>query len=120
MSKFLLFSKHNRKKARKPLNGKLARFLNNRASFSIAIVAMVVIMGGAYISVVNATADKGFEVDAKQDQLEGLKKENRRLELEVAEARSMRNIKRASEGMGLEEISEAEYLPSGAGFALGE
>ncbi|MBU0731312.1 hypothetical protein KKC88_00350 [Patescibacteria group bacterium] len=121
MSKFLLFSKHNRKKVNKPKsNGKLARIFNNRTSFSIIIIVTVVFIGATYISVVNATADKGFDVDAKQNYLEALKKENRKLELEVAEAQSMQNIKRASEGMELEKITEAEYMPSSAGFALGE
>ena len=101
-------------------NSKIACLFNNKGSVGICIIVLTIFLGSIYISVVNTTADKGFEVDEMKNNLAALKKDNRTLELEVAEAMSMQNIKQASEGMELEKISEAEYLPSQAGLALGE
>lgn len=121
MSKFFLFSRHNRKKhAHVKKQGKVVKFALNFKNVNYIIVGLVILLGTVYIGIVNSTADKGFEVDEMQNKIVELKKDNKTLELEVSSAQSMQNIKRAANDMQLVEITEAEYVSGSSAMALGE
>lgn len=123
MSKFILFSRLNQKKEKAALKIKSSRgysFLQNQQKFlNIFMAALIISLGIGYLFSVNQTASRGFEVSSLQEQMETLASQNKKLELETSELKSMAQIEQVKETIGLVPVEKVEYLRQSA-VALSE
>lgn len=114
MSKFILFSKLNRKKEKTVLKVKGSRwysFVQNQHKFlNILMVALIISLGVSYLFSVNQTASRGFEVSSLEEEVETLAQQNKKLELEASELLSMSNVQEVSQDMNLVPVERVEYL----------
>ncbi|MDP1884100.1 MAG: hypothetical protein Q8L10_01920 [Candidatus Moranbacteria bacterium] len=76
--------------------------------FSIALATCV--CGALYLYQVNDIATKGYEVRELESRIQELTKENKKMEIQEVELRSMYNIEKASQGLNLVNSGEVTYV----------
>ncbi len=77
----------------------------------VFVVAMGVLMCGAfYLYQVNDIATKGYEIRKLESQIQDLSKESKKMEIREVELRSMQNIEKASQDLGLVNSDEVSYV----------
>lgn len=81
-----------------------------RVTLSFFLVALVCALGVFYIFEVNNLATKGYEIDKLEKQLNDLKKENDRLQIEAAELKSMYNIEEKTKELNMIVPKDVSYM----------
>ena len=77
----------------------------------VFVVAMGVLTCGAfYLYQVNDIATKGYEIRKLESQIQDLSKESKKMEIREVELRSMQNIEKASQDLGLVNSDEVSYV----------
>lgn len=79
-------------------------------SFRASILVSVFIFSFFYIWQTNAVSTKGYEISELEDQIQDLKRENRELEVRIAENTSMRAIEDRLKGTDLVPTEQIVYL----------
>jgi cell division protein FtsL len=95
--------------------GERKRVLGNqpkigRVTLSFFLVVLVCATGVFYIFEVNNMATKGYEIDKLEKQLNDLKKENERLQIEAAELKSMYKIEEKTKELNMIAPKGVSYL----------
>lgn len=68
-------------------------------------------MGLSYIVQVNINATSGFQVSNLSKKAETMKRDNKKLEIQVTSLQSIENIEKIQTQRQLEKISSFEYIP---------
>lgn len=76
----------------------------------IFIFILLIIFGLTYFWRVNSISTQGFQIKELEKNIQLLKEENQRLELEAARQQSILNIDEQVQELGLVEVSKVEYL----------
>lgn len=99
--------KQNVKFANRPKKRPLALYI---------VCGLVLTTGLAYLVSVNKVATDGYQVKELTERIEELKYENKKLELESSDLRSMANVSRVGQNLELVAVKDMDYLsaPSGA------
>lgn len=79
---------------------------------SVLLLGVITFSSLFYLFYMNQTATGGFDIKGLEITIEELDKENKSLNLEVAELQSLTVIEEASAEMGLVATSYIEYLPA--------
>lgn len=82
----------------------------SQVSMTTFLLTMIVLGGLSYLVYVNQTATGGFDITGIETHISTLEKQNKQLEIEVAELQSMAVIEESTETMGLVATSDIEYL----------
>ncbi len=69
--------------------------------------------GITYLTLINRTATTGFEIKALEQRVSELRDTNRKLELQATQLRSLSTVESATESLGLTQVAQIEYLPTG-------
>ncbi|PIT86405.1 MAG: hypothetical protein COU33_03360 [Candidatus Magasanikbacteria bacterium CG10_big_fil_rev_8_21_14_0_10_43_6] len=88
---------------------KLVRFMVS-ATFRMGLVVFIVLFGFLYIWQTNSISTKGYELSDLEQQIKQLERENRKLDVHVAEYSSMQNIQERLGGMNLVSADNIEYV----------
>lgn len=85
----------------------------------IFIFFLLIIFGLAYFWQINSLSTQGFQIKELENNIQLLKEENQKLELEAARQQSMLNIDEQIQGLGLVAVNQVEYLrPVGPAVAV--
>jgi cell division protein FtsL len=74
------------------------------------LISVVVICGAFYLYQVNALVSKGYAVQRLESQIADLQKANDNGNIQETELRSMYNIEKSTQNLGLVSSSDATYL----------
>ncbi|MFH1598011.1 MAG: hypothetical protein ABIB97_02985 [Patescibacteria group bacterium] len=110
MSKFILFSRFNKKHIRPQMNGKQKKFSVNANMLRLMIVSTVLALGIFYLVETNQVSTRGFELRNLQDKVDELNVQNEKLEVEAAEMKSMQRIEELSQELNLISGGPVLYL----------
>jgi len=80
------------------------------ATFRMGLVVFIVLFGFLYIWQTNSISTKGYELSDLEQQIKQLERENRKLDVHVAEYSSMQNIQERLGGMNLVSADNIEYV----------
>ncbi len=83
----------------------------------VLLSAAAVVVGVLYLVETSSVATKGYDINDLQKQISNLKRENQRLELSVAEFRSMASIQERIKTLNLVTANDIVYV-SGGGVAM--
>lgn len=85
----------------------------------IFILILLIIFGLAYFWQINNISTQGFQMKELEKNIQLLKEENQKLELEAARQQSMLNIDEQVQELGLVAVDKVEYLrPVGPAVAV--
>jgi len=79
-------------------------------SLAFVLIAVIFICGAFYLFQVNSIATRGFEVRELEKKIQELGKENKKMEIQEVELRSMYNIEKASKELNLVDSREVTYI----------
>jgi len=86
------------------------RFFGCRSAVNILLFSIIVVLIGVYLIQVNRTATSGFEMNSLNKKIQNLKESSQKLELQMADLQSMKNIQEATERLQLVASSKLEYI----------
>jgi hypothetical protein len=86
----------------------------NMALINMVILAMVLLIGFAYIVQVNRSTTKGYQIRDLETSIEKLGIENQRLEIEVAGNRSVAAVDERVKMLGMVPTDTPDYVSAGA------
>lgn len=75
------------------------------------LFAVIIFAALSYLFYINQTATGGFDIKGIEQRITQLEKDNKKLEVRVAELQSLTNIERASTDLNFVAISQVDYLP---------
>lgn len=86
--------------------------------FRAVLVLSIAIVGVLYIVQTSSVSTKGFEISGLQKQIRELERENRSLDVAIAEQRSMSNVQQRIAAKGYVSAGQLEYItPVGTAVA---
>lgn len=95
---------------------KLMTWLEKRKAI---LFILLIIFGLAYFWQINSLSTQGFQINELENNIQLLKEENQKLELEAARQQSMLNIDEQIQELGLVAVNQVEYLrPVGPAVAV--
>lgn len=96
----------------------LLGFLNGR-QFATLVVALTLVIGVFYLIQINFSATKGYQIRQLEKELNELKMENKRINLQYLEKQSMANLVERASQLNLVVIDNLEIItPLGSVMAL--
>lgn len=85
-------------------------FYRRITKLKILAIGSVFAICAVYLGIINTTAVKGYEVKKVEQEIEKLKKENKRLQIEEAELNSFYNIRENVGNLNMVEAKEIVYI----------
>lgn len=85
-------------------------FYRGITKLKILAIGSVFSICAVYLGIINTTAVKGYEVKKVEQEIEKLKKENKRLQIEEAELNSFYNIRENVGNLNMVEAKEIVYI----------
>jgi hypothetical protein len=82
----------------------------SRTNWGIWIVILFFVMGVVYLTQVNSTATKGYEIKKLDTELNALKESNKRLDLETASLKSIQHIEASVKNLNLVPSGKVQYV----------
>jgi len=110
MSRFLTITQSNSMRFGERKGALGTRPKVGRVTLSFFLVILVCATGVFYIFEVNNLATKGYEIDKYEKQLNDLKKENERLQIQAAELKSMYNIEEKTKNLNMIVPKDVSYM----------
>ncbi len=111
MSKYFWLCKVN---TQKHVDGRPMRFKDkikcSPLALNILFIVVIVLLGTAYLVQINQTATSGFAMKDMNKQINELKEQHQKLELQVADLQSLQNIQDATERLQLVSHTKLEYV----------
>ena len=77
-----------------------------------AMIGSVVFIGLSYLIFVNKVATDGYQVKELSEKIEDLRYENKKLELETSEIKSLQKVSDRSQDLQLVKIDKMDYVTS--------
>lgn len=120
MTKFTRYTV-NRERERFHKESLWKRLKMGSISIRVIIFGLIILVGFVYLVQINRVSTGGFEIKKLTERMGELKNENKKLELEIADLKSLKVIKETSQALNLVGVSRVDYvtLPQEA-VALGE
>lgn len=89
-------------------------------NFSFAKIKMLAIflcflIPAIYLGIINTSAVKGYEIKKVEQEIEELKKENKKLQIQEAELNSFYNIKDNIGNLNMVEVKDVVYIDDNEG-----
>ncbi|MDD3498706.1 MAG: septum formation initiator family protein [Candidatus Moranbacteria bacterium] len=85
----------------------------------IAVFGLIICVG--YLGVINISAVKGYEIRKVEKEIEDLRKENKKLQIEAAELNSSYNIENEAQNLNMVKAEDVVYISeSGQAVAIRE
>lgn len=85
----------------------------------ILIFVLLIISGLAYFWQINSLSTRGFKIKELEKDIQQLKSDNQKLELEVTNEQSMFNLDEQIKSLNMVELTQVEYLrPTGPAVAV--
>ena len=85
-------------------------FYRGITKLKILAIVSVFSICAVYLGIINTTAVKGYEVKKVEQEIEKLRKENKRLQIEEAELNSFYNIRENVGNLNMVEAKEIVYI----------
>jgi hypothetical protein len=85
-------------------------FYRGITKLKILAIGSVFAICAVYLGIINTTAVKGYEVKKVEQEIEKLRKENKRLQIEEAELNSFYNIRENVGNLNMVEAKEIVYI----------
>ena len=79
------------------------------------IIGLVMLVGLSYLIFVNKVATDGYQVKALTEKVEQLNDQNKKLELESSNLKSMISVSQVSQNLQLVSINDMDYLSTSTG-----
>ncbi|PJA88430.1 MAG: hypothetical protein CO139_03145 [Candidatus Moranbacteria bacterium CG_4_9_14_3_um_filter_36_9] len=79
-------------------------------TYVFVLSGLAFLLGAVYLYQVNDISTKGFEVREVENKIQDLKKENKKMQIEEVELRSLENIEKAKEELNLVNPVSVSYL----------
>ena len=76
----------------------------------IIISCLILVFGVGYLVQTNSLATTGYEVNELESQLQVLKEQNKKLQLQVTDLRSTKSIQERLKHMEMVKVSHVEYI----------
>jgi len=111
MTRFLIKQQNKKKESilgERRQRGSRIRHLN----LNVLLLALIIFVSFSYLYYINQTATGGFDIKGLENQIEVLKKDNKKLEVEAARIQSLSNIEEASQELEMVATTHIEYLPA--------
>lgn len=86
-------------------------------SFRIFLIIFTIIVGTLYVIQTTGVSTKGYEISALERQLVELEHETKKLDVQIAEHRSMQHIERRLAELQMVPADKMVYIASGAQVA---
>ncbi|OGY42908.1 MAG: hypothetical protein A2Y67_03495 [Candidatus Buchananbacteria bacterium RBG_13_39_9] len=94
-------------------------YQNKNKNKVIILSVLIFICGIYYLCQINNMATKGYQINELENQTAELKQENKRLQVEITELRSITRLTEKVEELKMVEVSRIEYIKAnGATVAL--
>jgi cell division protein FtsL len=84
------------------------RFGFTKTKVTLIVFALVVCV--SYLGIINISAVKGYEIRKIENKISEVRKENKKLQIEVAELSSSYNIKNEIENLNMVEAEDIVYI----------
>ena len=82
----------------------------SRSAFAIILIGLICCAGVMYVFQVNQLATMGYEMKKKEKSIDDLLKNNKQLELESAQLKSIYNLEGHKESLNMEKPQEVSVL----------
>lgn len=78
----------------------------------IIVLLLIVVASAGYFLEINSVASLGYDIKAYQKSIDGLKAENQKMKLDIAESTSFKNIENSTqiEKMNMVSVSDYQYM----------
>ena len=87
-------------------------------TFRVILLVIIFLFGFLYIWQTNTVSTKGYELTDLERKVEALKRENSRLQVEIAQHTSMQSVQQRLQGTDLVAITDIQYVrPVGTAVA---
>ena len=86
----------------------------NLALINLVVLALVLLIGFAFIIQVNRSTTKGYQIRDLETRIEQLGIENQRMEIEVARNRSVAAIDDKVQMLNMKPVEQVDYVSVGA------
>lgn len=78
--------------------------------FKLGTLVVLVLLIGGYVVKISSTAVSGYEIHDLEEQAQGLEKEISKLEIELADYSSLKNIETRLANMDMVEVEKISYV----------
>jgi len=102
--------KFNNEKERRSFRQRRAKVNFGPATLSVLLFGLILFVGFSYLYYINQTATGGFDIKGIENNIEALSKENKQLDLRIAELQSLSNIEAASAELDMVATTRIEYV----------
>lgn len=80
----------------------------------LGLVAVIAVLGITYVTQTSAMSTKGYDINELQREVKVLQRDNQRLEVKIAQYRSMQHIQSSLQNMNLVAAGDITYItPAG-------
>ena len=84
-------------------------------------LALVIVLGAAYIIQINSTVAQGYEMRELETKIQKMSLENQRMEVQVRKTKSLENVERNVKMLGLVPAETPDYVDASApAYALAD
>ena len=83
------------------------------AKTKVILISFGLVACVAYLAVINISAVKGYEIREIENEIAQAEKENKKLQIEIAELSSSYNIKNEAENLNMVEADNIVYISEG-------
>ncbi len=80
------------------------------AKTKILVAGFALMICATYLGIINISAVKGYEIRNVENEISELRKENKKLQIQVAELNSSYNMKSEVEGLNMVEAEDVVYI----------
>ena len=100
--------------------GVAPRFWHNTIFINVAMSVVLLLLGFAYLGIVNSTAADTFAVASLDRRIEDTKNQNQRLELDIAEVLALPHVSAMTEQSNLVAATSVHYLDGSSAVAFSQ
>jgi len=91
----------------------------SKITCGFAAVVLIFLLGGFYIVQTSGVTAGNYDIEDREEKLNGLKNENQNLMIELAKLRSMPQLEEAAGGFNMIAMEKADYITaSGSAMAV--
>lgn len=93
-------------------------FSASRRYFSVIVIFSVVFLGISYILQLTTVSTKGYEIERNEKRLNELKRENQKLQVQLADLSSIENFEKAGGKLNKVESQDISYIVVSTSVAM--
>lgn len=93
-------------------------FSLSKASITVTLAGLVLVLGLLYLSQSNKMATSGYDIAKLEKEQQQLKEDNERLQIEASRLQSIQQIDAGIKDAGMVPVQKINYLPGGTSVAM--